>query len=123
MAYSKVGETLPGPVAGADLTTHQFKFVTFSASDIQLAGAGVSVVGVLQNNPNTGDAATVWGPGSVSKIYSGAAVAKGADVTPDASGRAVTSATGNYIAGKVLQAATAADQLISVWMTQPGRTA
>ncbi len=123
MAFEKVGETLPGMEAGADLTTHLFKFVTADATGIILAGAGVSIVGALQNQPDVGQAASVWGPGTVSKLYAGAAVVKGADVTPDSTGRAVTSASGNYIAGKALTAAANADEIISVWITQPGRTA
>lgn len=125
MAIEKVGETLPGIEASADLSAAQFLFVTLdSAGEAEVAGAGVSIAGVLQNKPGAqGRPCTIWGPGTVSKVVAGDAVAAGADVTPDANGKAVTSATGNYIAGKALSAATAADQLISVWITQPGRTA
>lgn len=122
MAFEKVGETLPGLEAGADLTTHQFKFVQVTVNGIELAAAGGRIAGVLQNKPDTGNAASVWGPGTVSKVVAGAAVAKGADVTPDAQARAVTSATGNYIAGQALTAAASAGELVSVWITQPGRT-
>lgn len=122
MAFEKVGETLPGMETGADLSTHQFKFVTIDATGVVLASAGGTVAGVLQNKPGLAQAAAVYGPGSVSKVFSGGAVAVGADVTPDASGRAVTSATTNYIAGKALTAAANANEIISVWITQPGRT-
>ncbi len=125
MAFEKVGETLPGIEASADLSTHQFKFVTLdSSAEAAVAGAGAHVSGVLQNKPAAqGRPATIWGPGTVSKVVAGAAVALGADVTPDATGRGVTSTSGDYIAGKALTLAANAGELISVWITQPGRTA
>ena len=123
MAFEKVGETLPGMEAAADLTGHQFRFVTVTSGGIDVAGVGASIAGVLQNKPDTGEAATVWGPGTVSKVEAGGSVLQGADVTPDATGRGVTSATTNYIAGKALTAAANAGELLTVWITQPGRTA
>jgi len=125
MAYEKRGETLPGIAAGADLSsTGQHRFVDLDGSgEAVLAGAGAAVAGVLENAPAQGEAAAIMGPGSVSKVEAGAAVSAGADVTSDASGRAVTSASGNYIAGKAINAAGGAGELISVWICQPGRTA
>lgn len=124
MAWEKVGPTLPGMVAGADLTAGQHLFVVVNSSGkIVAAGAGAAVDGVLQNNPAADQAATVWGVGSVSKVVAGAAVSQGAQVTPNASGQAVTAASGNYIAGRALQAATGAGQKIPVWVTSPGRVA
>lgn len=124
MAIEKVGMTLPAVTAAADLSAAQFLFVKITGElAINLAGAGEAVDGVLQNKPAAaGRAATVWGPGTASKVVAGAAVAAGADVTPDAAGKAVTSATGNYIAGKCMTAAANADELITVWLTNPGRT-
>jgi len=124
MAVEKVGETLPGVEAAADLSTHQFKFVKMTSTGINICGAGEAAVGVLQNKPSAlGQAATVWGAGTVSKVVAGAAVAKGAKVTPDATGRAVTAASGNYEAGQALDASTGAGQLISVWYNPQGRAA
>jgi len=124
MAWEKVGPTLPGMVAGADLTSAQYRFVVVNSSGkVVLAGAGAVVDGVVQNNPNTDQAATVWGVGSVSKVVAGAAVAQGALVASNGSGQAITAVSGNYIAGRALQAATGAGQLIPVWITNPGRVA
>lgn len=124
MSWEKVGATLPGLVAGADLTASQHLFVVVNASGkAAVAGAGVAIDGVLQNKPDTDQAATVWGCGSVSKVVAGAAVAAGALVAPNASGQAITAVSGNYIAGRALNAATGAGQLISVWVNQPGRVA
>jgi hypothetical protein len=111
-------------VAGADLSASQHLFVVVNASGkAVVAGAGVAIDGVLQNNPAADQAATVWGLGSVSKVVAGAAVAAGALVTPNASGQAITAVSGNYIAGRALNAATGAGQKVSVWLTQPGRVA
>lgn len=124
MAYEKVGATLPGVVASADLSGSQFLFVKCDGEKaVNLAGAGEAVEGVLQNNPEAGVAATVWGIGSVSKVWSGAAVAAGAFVTPNAAGKGVTAASGNYIAGRCITKADNADELITVFITQPGRVA
>jgi len=124
MAVSKVGETLPGIEASGDLSADQFKFVTINSSgQAVLAGAGAVIVGVLQNKPSAqGDAATIWGPGTLSKVVAAAAIAKGEEVTPDANGRAVVSSTGDYIVGQCTEAASALGELISVFITQPGRT-
>ena len=125
MAFEKVGETLPGIEASGDLSSDQFKFVTIDSNgQAVLAGAGASIAGVLQNKPSAiGIAATIWGPGTVSKVIASAAIAAGADVTSTAVGLAVTSATGNYIAGIALRASSASGDLIPVFITQPGRTA
>lgn len=124
MAWEKVGATLPGMVAGADLTGSQYLFVVVdSNAKVVVAGDGVAVDGVLQNNPDSDQAATVHGVGSVSKVKAGAIVAKGALVGSDAAGKAVAATSGEYIAGRALTAAGAADEVISVWITQPGRVA
>ena len=124
MAWEKVGPTLPGMVAGADLSSAQHRFVVVNSSGkVVLAGAGVVVDGVVQNNPEADQAATVWGVGSASKVEAGGAIAAGALVTSNATGQALTAASGNYIAGRALLAATGGGQLISVWQTSPGRVA
>ena len=75
MAYGNRGSNLPGIVAGADLTAAQHRFITIdSTGRAVLSGLGGRISAVLQNNPNTGQAATLEGPGSVSKLESGAAV-------------------------------------------------
>lgn len=52
----------------------------------------------------------------IAKVEAGAAVSRGDQVTSDASGRAVTAATGNNVAGKALQAAGAAGDIIEVYL-------
>ena len=124
MAIENPVSTLPAVTAAADLSAQQFRFVKVTAAEqVNLAGAGEAVAGVLQNKPTSGQAASVWGTGSTTKVVCGAAVTAGADVTPDANGDAVTAASGNYIAGKALDAGAGAGSIISVQLTQPGRTA
>ena len=124
MAFEKVGATIPGAVAAADLSTHQFKLVKMTATGINVAGAGELTIGALQNKPAALDrAATVWGTGSVSKIVAGAAVLAGASVAADATGRAVTAVLNDNIAGVALDAAGAAGDIISVFIFNPGISA
>ena len=106
-------------VAAADLTTSQFLLMNIdSAGKAALAGAASRAVGVLQNNPDIAQAATV-GIYGVTKVVAGAIVAAGADLQSDAAGKVITfvpPATGvvNYRVGIALSAAGAADEIISM---------
>jgi len=105
--------TLP---AGADLRTHQFKFVDAPAGLPTLVAATTDrTIGVLQNAPNTGEAAQIAVAGVV-KVESGEAVAIGGVVKADATGRAtdVAIATTEIELGIALTASGAAGELISV---------
>lgn len=90
--------------AGADLSAGQFKFVLV-ASDGQVdlvASAGGDADGVLLNDPDAaGKAATVAYAGRV-KVVAGGTVAAGAKVQSDASGDAITAASGDHVLGKCL---------------------
>lgn len=99
MANFFEGQQISLPAA-ADLSTHQFKFVRMTATGINITTANSQVaVGILQDKPNALDA-----PGAVmldggSKLVLGGTVAAGDNVTSDATGRAVTAATGNQVLG------------------------
>ncbi len=124
MAFENVKDTLEGASASSDLSAAQFLFVKIDGeSTVGLAGAGESIIGVLQNKPLSGNAASVATATSTSKIVAGAAVVAGADVTPNAAGKAVTAISGDYIAGQCITGAANADEFISVKLTQPGRAA
>lgn len=101
--------------AGADLSADQFKFVQV-ASDEQVdvvSSAGGDAIGVLQNDPAAaGRAATVCYAG-VSKVIAGATVAAGAKIQSDASGLAITAATGDAVLGVALKGG-AANEVIEV---------
>ena len=91
--------------AGADLSSDQYKFVTLSAGKAVLCSAATDApVGVLQNKPASGQAATVAISGAC-KLLAGATIASGDAVGTDASGtadpKAVTDTT-EYVVGRAL---------------------
>lgn len=96
---NKVALTLP---AGADLTTKQYTAVVANSSGAAAsAGAAAYVVGILQNEPNTGQPATIVYNG-VSKAVCGGSVTAGAKVTTDAAGKMVAATTGQAVVGVAL---------------------
>lgn len=122
--------------AGADLSAKQFYAVKLdSAAAVVLAGAGEAAIGILQNNPTSGQAATVAIAGR-SKMVAGAAVASGARVASNASGKGVTATAGKVdtsdagaasdpvigsnIMGICVDAAANADEIMSVELLMMG---
>src|SRR5262245_53620394 len=95
MAYEGPMINLPGLVASADLRTHQFKAVKVSGNNTVALCAAVTdmPVGILQNTPNTGQAATVCAVG-VTKVNSDAALTAGQVI-----GTAVDGQLAPYVAG------------------------
>lgn len=99
--------------AGADLRTHQFKFVSIAADgDVELTGDDGHADGVLLNAPNSGEAATV-AIGGVVKVVCGAAVTRGADVASGANGAAKDTDTGSSVNGTALETG-ASGRVISI---------
>jgi len=91
-----------------------------TAETIVLAGAGENALGVLQNNPVSGEAAVV-AIGGKSKVIAGGTVAGGAIVSSDAAGKAVTSATsGHYILGVTARGG-ASNNVIEVVLDKNGK--
>lgn len=122
MAYEENLKTLT-LVAAADLSAQQYRFVNLDGTGkAALAGAGAEAVGVLQNKPVANAEATVAdiGGGGTSKVVAGAAIAAGARVASDASGRAVTAGVGNAILGRARVAAAAAGEIIPVLLFHNG---
>lgn len=106
--------------AAADLRTHQYKYVRSNgtADQVVLCNAATDApLGILQNNPNTNQAASVRIIG-VSKVVGSAALTAGWIVGTDGSGLAahVTPGTDttHYAAGKVLEGTGAANELATV---------
>ena len=91
-------------VAGEDLSSAQFKFVTLeSDGQIDLAdAAGERALGVLLNKPTSGKAATVAMTGKV-MVEAGAAVTAGAEIQTDANGDAIAAASGDVVMGYALE--------------------
>ncbi len=105
-------------IAGEDMRTKQYYAVQLDAhGKIEVAeGATDNVVGILQNKPNTGEAA-IYRFAGTSKFSASTSVAIGAWVTTEGAGQAVTTTTdGDITLGRALEAAAAADDLIEVQM-------
>jgi len=113
MAYEIPGFVIGTEVASADLSTHQFKAVVFTSTGWALAGVGAQDVGFLQDKPTTDEVAQVLVNG-VSKAVAGAAVAKGARLRTDATGRLVTAVATEEAVARALTAAGAANEILSV---------
>jgi hypothetical protein len=103
--------------AAADLSLFQYTAVRISAARrVNVASdiGATSYVGILQNNPRLGEAATVGYHGK-SKMVAGAALATpGALITYKSSGRAAAVASGGIVVGQLLEAAAADGDIVSV---------
>lgn len=109
---------LPGIVAGADLRTHQFKFVKLDSSGnaVLASVAGEGVIGVLQNKPNVGEAAQIMTIG-VTRIIAAASQTLPAFICTDANAKAVVSATsGHERQGYLIEASGGADAEVSAYI-------
>lgn len=104
---------VPGLSASADLTTFQFRLVVISASEqVNVAGAASSPIGVLQNKPNTDQAAEVVAAG-VSNVIASASITAGDDLAAAANGKVATATSGQNVVGKAIQAASNDNDIIA----------
>jgi hypothetical protein len=118
MAVSQLGPYITRPAA-ADFSTKQYVAVVVNSSNqFAIAGAGAGVA-VLIDNVAAGQAATAQHTG-IARWVAGAAVAAGAYVSADASGRAVTAASGNFRTGLAMEPASGAGQVIQVLLIHGG---
>lgn len=100
--------------AGADLSAEQYTFMARGTGrEVTQAGAGEAAVGVLWNSPAEDQAATVVVAGRPN-VYAGAAIADGAAIASDATGRAVTAVADDIVLGYAMHAASGADVLVQV---------
>lgn len=110
-------------IAGEDLSSAQFKFVTLEADgQVDLAdAAGERAIGVLLNKPTAGKAATVAMTGKV-MVVAGDAVTAGDEIATDAAGDAVTAASTNIVMGYALEDAVDG-QVFAIELIQGGNAA
>ena len=110
-----------GLVAGADLRLKQYHFVKLNSAGAVVACsvAGEDSIGVLQNNPNTGEGCTVAPTGSVSRVYAHEAIDANEAVETHTDGTAVPSASG-IVLGLTLTPAGGEGELCSVLVDQRG---
>ena len=123
-------------VAGADLSANQFQGVKLSAGKWVLAtAAGERLAGILQNKPKLDEEADVAGLGVV-KWKASAAITAFDPLATTATGTAKTAVAasvntsdagvvadpvvGSYVMGIALEAAAAANELISVLLVPMG---
>jgi hypothetical protein len=109
-------------VAGADLTTHQYKMVRFASTNLQLCGAGLKAHGILQDKPDDTEVGAVR-RGGISQVVCGGDVSKGSEFTSDSAGRAVEATSGDEINGVALEAGTVGGIIPCLPMAQGGPTA
>lgn len=119
MAYelsdSQVVLSIP---AGADLSAKQYTFVKLSGTSVVSAAAATDLpIGVLLNDPASGETAAVAVSGVV-KVKASAAITAGAIVGTTSTGLAVSLTAGTdttkYILGRAVTAAGAANDIITV---------
>jgi hypothetical protein len=118
MAFEGDQTRLIGCTASADLSAKQFCFVKFSAArTVTVCSATTDKpIGILQNKPTSGHAATVATSG-VSKVVVGSTVSNGDSVGTDSNGKAATytaSDTTKHLVGQVQIANSAANGLATI---------
>lgn len=117
-------------IAGADLSAKQYCFVKMSAANTVVICAAITdiPIGVLQNAPTSGQEAEVLVAG-ISKVKAGGVITVPSLIGTDASGLADAIAAGTdttvYVAGQVITAAGAANDIITstINLSAPGRAA
>jgi hypothetical protein len=118
VAYEIPGFSFTLP-ANADLSTSQYLAAVCTSGNAAVAGAGVDIVGIIQNKPTSGKATTLVTNG-VSKARAGAAVSVGAKLMTNGSGQLITATATNKGVGFALSAASAANEVISVLLKDLG---
>lgn len=107
--------------ASGDLSANQFFFVSIDSNGeaVVVTAAGARAY-VLQNDPKAqGEAANVGFSGRT-RITAGASFTAGDNISSNASGKAVTSATGNAILGTALEDAGADGDVCAMLLDHAG---
>ena len=126
MASGVGGEytTLPSIVATGSLATSQYKIVKFgsTAGTVKVGAAGTdNCIGVLQNDPASGEAALVAVAG-VCRVLAEASVSAGDLCASSSTGRAkATTTQGDNVVGIAAEASSSAGDYITLILT-PGAT-
>lgn len=119
MAYEIPGHSITLE-ASTDLRNHQYKFVVANGDGtVALAGDGVAVTGVLQNKPNTGQAASIMVDG-VSKVKAhGSTVAAGDVIASSTVGMVSALGSGDYAVGRVIGGSSGSTGRVLTVLLQP----
>lgn len=100
MANQEQVQSISLPAAADYSTTGIYRFMDIAGASVatKASVAGQMCIGVLQNNPEAGQAAEVAFSGKV-KVIAGATVAVGASVQADANAAGITAASGDHVQG------------------------
>ena len=122
MAITQEYGTIPFVVATGDLSSYQYYVVKAgsTAGTVKVAGTAASdaILGVLQNDPASGEPAEVaaWG---VAKAIAAASVTYGCKLTTNSTGQvAATTTDKDEIVAIALEASAAAGDIITVLLTR-----
>ena len=124
MAFSENMQTI-SLVAGEDLSSSQYYFVAVDTSgQAVLTGDDGNPIGVVQNKPESGQAATICVYG-VTKLYIGTESGLGAgyNVGCDSNSAGKVSDTGSFRMGVTLEDPTAVGDIVSVLLQNNGKQA
>lgn len=114
--FGEFNNQITGLLAGADLSSSQYKAVKFATTvgEVVVATAAAGgVISIIQNDPADGEPALLPGPGDVCKAIAGAAdIAQGEFLTPNSTG--LTDVTTGYVVAQALEPSTATGQYIKV---------
>lgn len=95
--------------AAADLSAKQYHIVRASGANLANQASlntDAAIVGVLQNNPQSGEGASIKDSG-VGYVVAGGSITVNDRLTTNSSGRAATAASGQVVIGRALEAAAA----------------
>lgn len=123
MAYEVPGFKLGTLLAGADLSTHQYKHVKLNGSGQVVTCAAVTDVsiGILQNAPVAGQPVELMSNG-VTKFKAGAAVPTGSNLSCGTDGRGIVAAgAGTPVTGVVLEGVANANEIGTALINLPNR--
>ncbi len=122
MALGGMHTSLAGLTASGTLATSQYKIVKFASTAGQVivgAAATDNLIGVLMNDPTSGQPADIAVLG-IAKVQAEASQSAGDWVTTSTTGRAkVTSSANNDVLGKLLEASTDAGDIVAILLTGP----
>lgn len=112
--------TIPGVVAGGDLSSSQYKIVKWASTAgavIVASAATDNLLGVLMNDPTEGQAAEVAVLG-IAKVQAEASTAVTAWISSSTTARAkATTSANDDVLGKLLEASVTAGDIVPILLT------
>lgn len=114
-----------GLSAAADLSAKQYVVMRFAAattvnqcSEVLVTGALKGPIGVLQNKPKSGEAASVALMG-LSKVFGGGTITAGAPISYNSSGCVIDAVSGDTVIGRGMETATTHGEIVTAMLFPP----